>query len=353
MPLTLTMTGKGNNKKRVLLIGPAPVNVGGISMHLRRLMDLMGEYCTLDFIDEGRKRCDDYFYLRSLNIFTYLKKVFAADVVHINSGAFILRLMNVIVCRLLLRKYTVVTIHRDPTIENHSGLTKFVLSRCNVVIAVNKNGYELLKSDTGCDYHLLPAFLPPSLDKEPEFDNALSDWINKVRAVTNSKLMVSNASALVFHNGEDVYGIDQCLEAMKRLVDSGRTNFFLLFVIVQCDFPETLNKYKKYIADNGLQDNVLLLEQPCPFVRLMAVSDIVLRTTNTDGDSITVREALSLGTPIIASDVVERPEGTVLFRTRDVDSLVETIINTANTGRGECVVDSHDYVEIYKKIYKL
>lgn len=344
----------GNTKsKRVLLIGPAPINVGGISMHLRRLMETMEPFCTFDFIDEGRKRSDEYFYLRSLNLFKYLKKVLAADVVHINSGAFILRLMNTIVCRLLLRKYTVVTIHRDPTIESHVGLTKFVLSCCNEVIAVNKNGYNLLKSDTKCNYHLLPAFLPPVLSREPELDDELRNWVDGVRSVPEAKLMVSNASALVFLHGEDVYGIDMCLEAMKKLMESGNRNYFLLFVIVQCDFPDTLNKYKKFIADNNLQSNVMLLEKPCSFVRLMSESDIVLRTTNTDGDSITVREALALGVPIIASDVVERPEGTVLFKTRDVDSLVKIIKETAQGGNCEAVEDTCDYVEVYSKIYRL
>ena len=347
------MTGKNQKKqKRVLLIGPAPQNIGGISMHLRRLMSTIEKLCAIDFIDEGRKRYEGYFNMRSLNIFKYLKKVFKADVVHINSGAFILRLMNVIVCRVLLRKYTVVTIHRDPTIEKHTKLTRFFLSRCNVVIAVNKNGYELLKTDRKCEYYLLPAFLPPVMDQEPALDQEINEWINKARNTSNSVLMVSNASALVFHNNEDVYGIDMSLEAMKKLKDNG-LNCFLIFVIIQCDFPDVLNKYKKFIADNQLQDCVWLLERSCSFVRLMSESDIVLRTTNTDGDSITVRESLALGVPIIASDVVERPEGTVLFKTRDVDDLVKTITETVSSGHCEAIADTNDYASIYSNIYKL
>lgn len=346
------MTGNDRKMKRVLLIGPAPINVGGISMHLGRLMAMMEKHCQFDFIDEGRKRSEHYFYLRSLNLFTYLKKVFKADVVHINSGAFILRLMNVLVCRILLRKYTVVTIHRDPTIENHTGLTRFLLSCCNVVIAVNKNGYNLLKTDGKCEYHLLPAFLPPVMAKEPILDDVVRTWIDNVRMQSDSVLMVSNASALVFLNGQDVYGVDMCLEAMKRLKEEDH-NYFLLFVIVQCDFPDTLSSYKAFIKENALEDNVLLLERPCSFVRLMQNSDIVLRTTNTDGDSISVREALSLGKPIISSDVVERPEGTILFKTRDVNDLVKVILETVDNKQTACVIDDNDYVDIYSRIYKL
>lgn len=346
------MTGKKNNKKRVLLIGPAPQNVGGISMHLRRLMATMKGLCEFDFVDEGHKRYEGYFNMRSLNIFTYLKKVFKADVVHINSGAFSLRLINAFICRIVLRKYTVVTIHRDPTIESHVGMTRFVLSRCNEVIAVNKNGYNLLKTERKCNYHLLPAFLPPIMKDDPPLEAELQEWIEKARSTKNSLLMVSNASSLVFLNGEDVYGIDQSLEAVKALRDKG-INCFLIFVIVQCNFPDVLAQYKKFVVDNALEEYILLLEKPCSFVRLMDESDIVLRTTNTDGDSISVREALALGVPIIASDVVERPEGTILFKTRDVDSLVEVIANTSNKGRSHKVDDMVDYSKVYSNIYKL
>lgn len=344
------MTGKV--KKRVLIIGPAPENVGGISMHLRRLMAMMGNHCDYDFIDEARQRTEGYFNLRSLNLFTYFKKVLKADVVHINSGAFILRLLNALVCRILLRKYTVVTIHRDPTIESHVGLTRYVLSRCNVVIAVNKNGYNLLKTDGKCKYHLLPAFLPPVIENEPMLDDEVKTWVDKVRAQDNAVLMVSNASALVFLNGEDVYGIDMCLEAMTQLQQQDKS-YYLLFVIVRCDYPETLKSYKAYLKENNLEDRVLLLERPCSFVRLMQDSDIVLRTTNTDGDSISVREALALGKPIVSSDVVERPEGTILFKTRDVNDLVRVIKETAHSDEAVCVTDDNDYVDIYSKIYNL
>jgi glycosyltransferase involved in cell wall biosynthesis len=46
---------------------------------------------------------------------------------------------------------------------------------------------------------------------------------------------------------------------------------------------------------------------------LIARSDAFIRPTTHDGDSISVREALALGVPCVASDVCPRPEGTYLF----------------------------------------
>jgi glycosyltransferase involved in cell wall biosynthesis len=54
---------------------------------------------------------------------------------------------------------------------------------------------------------------------------------------------------------------------------------------------------------------------------MISASDVFVRPTFTDGDSISVREALSLGIPVIASDCVERPDGVVLFKTGNAGDL--------------------------------
>ncbi len=50
---------------------------------------------------------------------------------------------------------------------------------------------------------------------------------------------------------------------------------------------------------------------------LWAVSDLFVRPTRNDGDSVSVREALSLGVPTLASDAVARPAGVSTYRVGD------------------------------------
>jgi glycosyltransferase involved in cell wall biosynthesis len=59
---------------------------------------------------------------------------------------------------------------------------------------------------------------------------------------------------------------------------------------------------------------------------LMARSSVFVRPTFQDGDSISVREAMSLGVPVVASNVGTRPEGVTLFDAGDVDGLVNAVI---------------------------
>ena len=49
--------------------------------------------------------------------------------------------------------------------------------------------------------------------------------------------------------------------------------------------------------------------------------NLSIRPTITDGDAISIREALYFNCEVIASDVVKRPEGTVYFKCRDIDDL--------------------------------
>jgi len=58
---------------------------------------------------------------------------------------------------------------------------------------------------------------------------------------------------------------------------------------------------------------------------LWKASDIYLRPTSTDGDAVAIREALSLGTPVVASDIVSRPQGVNLYHHREQSGFFETV----------------------------
>jgi hypothetical protein len=54
---------------------------------------------------------------------------------------------------------------------------------------------------------------------------------------------------------------------------------------------------------------------------MLAMADIYIRASQYDGDSLAVREALSLGKVVIASDCATRPAGCFLFRTNSQPEL--------------------------------
>jgi glycosyltransferase involved in cell wall biosynthesis len=58
---------------------------------------------------------------------------------------------------------------------------------------------------------------------------------------------------------------------------------------------------------------------------LMARADLFVRPTRVDGDALSVREALALGVPVVASDAGFRPPGTLRFPRGDAGALAERI----------------------------
>ena len=65
---------------------------------------------------------------------------------------------------------------------------------------------------------------------------------------------------------------------------------------------------------------------------LISKADVFVRPTFADGDSISVREALAMNVPVVASDCARRPDGTVLFQTGNSEDLATRL---------ECVL--HQY----------
>jgi glycosyltransferase involved in cell wall biosynthesis len=58
---------------------------------------------------------------------------------------------------------------------------------------------------------------------------------------------------------------------------------------------------------------------------LMGRSNVFVRPTFRDGDSISVREAVALGVPVVASNVGTRPDGVCVFEAGDVNGLVRAV----------------------------
>jgi glycogen synthase len=92
---------------------------------------------------------------------------------------------------------------------------------------------------------------------------------------------------------------------------------------------------RKLVKDSGLENNLLLLgdvqHETC--LELMSRSDVFLRPTLEDGDSISVREALSLGVPVVASRIGNRPAGAILFHPNDGEDMLSKLDLALAVGR--------------------
>jgi glycosyltransferase involved in cell wall biosynthesis len=90
---------------------------------------------------------------------------------------------------------------------------------------------------------------------------------------------------------------------------------------------EERDKAERRVREAGLEENILLLgdvnHSAC--LALISACDVFLRPTLEDGDSISVREALALGVPVVASRAGARPAGAILFQPGDAEDLLAKI----------------------------
>lgn len=88
-------------------------------------------------------------------------------------------------------------------------------------------------------------------------------------------------------------------------------------------------------AASGYADRILLAGNVDHAVTLHLINeaDVFLRTTLFDGDAIAVREALFLGTPVIATDNGMRPEGICLIPVGDKNALIRGIAEIVTKGK--------------------
>jgi glycosyltransferase involved in cell wall biosynthesis len=167
-----------------------------------------------------------------------------------------------------------------------------------------------------------PGFLPPApenLDK-----SAINDSVWEF--VERHEPIVSANGAVECHNGQDRYGLDHLVELVARLKPE-YPNVGVVFSFWKFDpqdQPE-LDRLKEVAKVRGVLDQVCFNTQSAPFVPILAESDLFVRPVTSDGDANSIREAQALGVPVVASDVVERPRGTVLFQTRNLDDFVEKV----------------------------
>lgn len=326
---------------RLLLIGPINGPKGGVNIHMNRLKVLLENDFDINIIDESKEINENNFNIRSKNIYQYLKILNATEIVYIHSNQWWLRIFHIIFSKLLFKK-TIVAVHSynfwAPKYQTVT--TKYFLTLVDKVIFVSSEISKIFKIKNTI---IQPAFLPPKIDLE---DPLPTDILENLTA--GYKIVVANASQLFQLDNGELYGFDLCLELAKIFKEK---NIKIKIIFVVTTNNDLLEKYKKNIVNYGIESYFTLIEKSISFVKLIEKSDLVLRPTGKDGDAITIREALFMNKPVLASDIVRRPEGTLIFKNRNVDDLYNKTLDALSCPQNDIKIESYiDYHTLYKKI---
>src|SRR5262245_20886463 len=310
---------------KVLQMGPYPPPHGGVQTNLvaiRRYLLARGIPCAV--INLTRYRRDDsddiYYPKNALEVMKLLARL-KYDIVHMHIGGTLSSrlLFLALACCLMPRSKTVLTFHSggyplstDGMSANHLTFRGFVLRRFDRVIGVNPE-LEQLFQKFGVARPRIRMINPYAIAS----DSAEALPGNLTAFFQNHSPRILTISGL-----EPEYDIPLQIDVLglvrKRFPDAG-----LVIIGSGSLEPEII----KMINSRSYAEHILLCgDVPHPItLRALAESDLSLRTTHYDGDSISVREALMAGTPVIATDNGMRPEGTYLIPRPDPDVLFQAI----------------------------
>jgi glycosyltransferase involved in cell wall biosynthesis len=317
---------------KIGLIGSCTPPYTGVTVHVHRLMKKLDEF-NIDWVlydilgvqrknKENRVVCINHPKLWMIKYFFLTKN----EIIHNHTedwrGQVIVGLMG------LLGKKTIATLHSQVLIDSWRDynfikrkVIKIALKSTTSLIVVNSNIKEFCLS-IGIDPNkifLIPAFIPPEVEEEEinEIPKNIWDFLD-----THYPTLSANAFKIIFFKGEDVYGIDLCIELCYKLKQNWN-NVGLIFFLPEFLWGKGERQHFSYlqkrIIDLNLQNNFLFVTQSYAFHPILQKSSVFIRPTNTDGDAISIREALYFGVPSVASNVVTRPDGTILFINRDID----------------------------------
>jgi hypothetical protein len=89
------------------------------------------------------------------------------------------------------------------------------------------------------------------------------------------------------------------------------------------------------------------------FMDVLSFCDALIRATTTDGDSLSIREALFLGKPVVTTDCVTRPSGCTLYKAGQTADLERSIVKLAEerplVGRHDAINGYTDVRDYYAK----
>lgn len=319
--------------KRILLVSPFPPVIGGVSVSVQRLYEHLRKegYDVEKFNTQIGNMKYNRRALRFIRYFSLpLVLVFRRryDVIHFHVSNVIPKLY-VSLWRQLFHKKTrfIITIHGQVRDAFKTGLGYYSLKGFDRIICVKKGDRRDIPPEFISKTVEIPAFIPPYVEEEY---NRLPDDLESFLSRDSFKILV-NGFIILNGSHHDLYGFKDAITLLHKLREQGRKADLILIVLGTDNNREALvftRELKSYITSKNLDNNVLWIEGPSmelwPVLKRV---NVLLRPTKTDGDAMSVREALYMKIPVISSNAVTRPSGTLVYRLNSPEDLLNKTIS--------------------------
>jgi glycosyltransferase involved in cell wall biosynthesis len=326
----------------LLLLGPVPPPFGGISVHISRLVPLL-ERAGLSvavlnhFGSTDAPRVRGALKKNPLNYYL-LPKRFRHRMLHYHHSRWP-HLIAVALGKGKSQARYIVTLHAGD-VQKHlpqlvsrvpfvALLTRWALRRFDLIVVVEPSIAAAIRNRVDeRRVELVPAFIEPGADELGSYDAALETFVRGA-----GSLLVVPAYSIQFRpDGGELYGVDTAVDAFIELAAKLENLRMAVFMARKPERPrsrEHLGRLEEKLERAGVRDRVMVVFG-LPLAAALRSNATFVRPTRADGDAVSIREAISAGVPVVASDVVARPPGVVTFPVADSDQLATALLAVVN-----------------------
>lgn len=314
---------------KILFLGALPPPLGGVSIYCMRKIELLHSN-NQDYVFFDSRFKYKFIYLLIYAWFLIIKGIDFEIEVNVSNplSLFALRLFGLssksiffdhngsrrllsskvgsLVFRFFLRKIKRIVVVNDKLVDNYNGL----------------NGNFNLEVHT--------PFIPPS---SFEITEAKKQYQGKHSSLLDSMVrnivLTSAWKPISDEKTNDLYGIFQTLVLYEDLLQK-YPNIKFVLMIGELGNDEFSGSIEKYVHRLNNHKNFIFLSGGLSQLPLLDKTIVLLRLTKTDGDSVSVKEALHFGAKVIATNIAPRPETVLLVEPNDINSVKSKLINLLN-----------------------
>ncbi len=200
------------------------------------------------------------------------------------------------------------TLHGDVTnLLNKWAL--YAMSKADRIICVQPGDSKKLPGSLREKSVDIPAFIIPKTITESNIPEVILRFVKK----NDAPLILFYGGVVLNAQYHDLYGVEDMVNLYFYLKESG-VDVRLLMLVNYSKRGENICFMEQIRRRIQGEARVMMVENArIPMLPLFRYADVYVRPSKTDGDSLAVREALSLGCPVVASGSAVRPQGTFVY----------------------------------------
>tara|TARA_B100000809_G_scaffold10925_1_gene10285 strand:+ start:3433 stop:4407 length:975 start_codon:yes stop_codon:yes gene_type:complete len=300
-----------NKKDSILLAGPFPKPLGGVSVHTKRLFHLLdNQGLNVKKFKLNKRKIPGL----QWSLFLVHLAFNRYDVVHLQLFEPLFYKIVLLICK-LKKTELILTIH-NPHVSSRIKENIALLNQTDVIVMVgghivdsyNSSGVELTT-----EIKVISSYLPPNNKDEVNILKTYPTELNAFIKKFDKTILVSAYKLIITNEGVDLYGIDKSIELLKELIINNNSIGLIIAIADDGYNVEYYSILKERIKQDGLDENVLFLGGQREIWPLFKSVNLFLRPTVYDGFGISVAEAIDMGCPAIASNVCKRAEGAIIY----------------------------------------